>query len=221
MRTHVRRRDTEALLDGRLLSGDHPLANVGGFLDTMRADYSFQPPPLPRPALAAILVEGRRPLRSVSAPRPVRPQAVRAWRWPQWNVRLRTLVVALTTTGAVTFGGLATAGALPGPLQRASADLSAQVGIDLPRPVNARPTQHHHTTAPRPATGTSGPAGPAAKSPSDPTGQPTTVTGPTARIVLPGSPAPTPVPSPSVPITTPAGILSLPAVTPPVVLRFP
>ena len=35
-------------------------------------------------------------------------------------------------TGTVLFGGLATAGALPGPVQRATAELGSHVGIDLP-----------------------------------------------------------------------------------------
>ena len=41
--------------------------------------------------------------------------------------------------GIVLFGGLATAGALPGPVQRATADVTAHVGIHLPGRTEARP----------------------------------------------------------------------------------
>jgi hypothetical protein len=41
-------------------------------------------------------------------------------------------VAAFATAGVVLFGGLATAGALPGPVQRATADVTSHVGIDLP-----------------------------------------------------------------------------------------
>ena len=51
----LRRRDSDALLDGHPLDAGADLAEVDAFLAEMRADFAALPAPTPRPTLAATL----------------------------------------------------------------------------------------------------------------------------------------------------------------------
>jgi hypothetical protein len=193
----LRRRDTDGLVAGHRVDSDPGLDDVDSFLDAMRTEFGATPPPEPRPTLAATL-DGRRPLRPASGPRVHTT-------FPERRPRRRTLrpVAAFATAGVVLFGGLATAGALPGPVQRATADVTAHVGIHLPGHTDARDEARVHAdpdhgTTPRVTVkpGTTTPT------------TPSTTTAPTAP-----APAPT-VPVPSAPTVPTVPSLPLPAPTP-------
>ena len=98
-----RTRELETMLDGRSTAATSPLQTVATFLDDLRLEAAARPAPTPSPALAAIF-DGRRTLPHTPAVRSTRTRA---------TVRLRPVATLVAAT-AVTFGGLATAGALPG-----------------------------------------------------------------------------------------------------------
>jgi len=125
MKLFVRRQDTEALLNGEPLGEHTDLGDVETFIADLRLEFGAMPAPEPRPTLAATL-DGRRELRPASGPtpKPTFPPA-------QPKHPLRPVAVVFTA-GAVLFGGLAGAGALPGPAQRAAARLGSTVGLHLP-----------------------------------------------------------------------------------------
>src|SRR5947209_17492700 len=98
--------------------------------------------PAPGPSLAAAL-DGRRP-------RPVVPEPFPAARRARVSVRLRPAAVVLAAS-TFTFSGLAAAGALPGPIQRASAALGSHIVIWLPGASHPAPVQHPAAPADHPA----------------------------------------------------------------------
>lgn len=203
----LRRRDTDGLIEGSRVDHDPALDDVDAFLDTMRTEFGATPPPAPRPTLAATL-DGRRPLRPASGPQvkttfpPRRPRR-----------RLLRPVALVAATSAVLFGGLATAGALPGPVQRTTADLGSHVGIHLPGGGQATPTARvrvetntrRDSDAPRQhgSRGTTPPTVPSAGAPAP------TVPVPPTTPALPSLPVPTPSPSgllqPLAPLLGPTG----------------
>jgi hypothetical protein len=192
----LRRRDTDGLVAGHRTDENPGLDDVDAFLDTMRTEFGATPPPEPRPTLASTL-DGRRPLRPASGPRVHTT-------YPERRPRRHGLrpVAAFAAAGVVLFGGLATAGALPGPVQRATADVTAHVGIDLPGRTETHPdvrvqvdtgrTGTPKTTVPRPgATATTvptEPATPVVPAPAPTVPDPSTPTVPT----VPSLPLPTP-----------------------------
>jgi hypothetical protein len=205
----LRRRDAEALV------------TVQTFLETMRIDAASTPAPAPTPRLAATL-DGRRPLRPATDPFIV-PTPARSRR----DYRpFRPAAVAIAAS-AMLFGGLATAGALPNPVQHTSAQLGAHVGIHLPG------LTQHHAVPIHPVThgGGSGTPGAPSAHPTAKTSTPTT-TGPTARTTpattptavaplpptvptVPSLPLPIPLPRPTLPVKTPPGLgLTLPSLPP-------
>jgi hypothetical protein len=125
MNRRVSTLDADALLDGRAPRAAD-LEPVAALLDDLRVEYGATPPPAPRPALVARL-DGHAPLHAV--PDPLAPVDAPARGRARRGLRP---AAAVAVAGAVVFGGLASAGALPGPLQRASADLAEKIGIDLP-----------------------------------------------------------------------------------------
>jgi hypothetical protein len=185
MTLFVRRRDTEALLSGEPLDDDSALNDVAAFLAEMRLEFGAMPAPEPRPTLASTL-DGRRELRPESgpAPKPTFPPA----RPKSHRMRPAAVVFA---TGAVLFGGLASAGALPGPAQRATARFGSELGIHLPG----------ETTTPTPKAR----VGPATTKENDGTDRPTSTSGPaTSSTTVPGtSPTTAPAPGSSVLPTPP------------------
>jgi hypothetical protein len=173
------------------------------FLDEL-ADYGTTPAPEPRPALVARL-DGFTPLHAVpdplATPEPRRTSARRRG--------LRPVAVAFVG-GAVLFGGLASAGALPGPLQRVSADLGSHVGLDLPdpdadgsAPSTPVPTAGSRSDDPsRSEQDADGSARAGARASADST-PPEPAPTPTGG-VAPGGGLPLPVPLPPVPSSLPA-----------------
>jgi hypothetical protein len=104
------------------------------------------------------------------------------------------------TAGVVVFGGLAAAGALPGPLQHASADLGGKLGIELPAPGTrdpspAKPVARDGSRTKRAADGAgSTPSSTARRG--GPSSSPETSTGTAPLPALPALPAPVPNPIP-------------------------
>jgi hypothetical protein len=189
----LRRRDTEAVLDGTPVDEDSPLGDVDAFLTTMRTEFAAMPAPEPRPTLAATL-DGRRELRPASGPLP-KPT------FPERKPRLGLRPVgALLATGAVLFGGLATAGALPASVQRTTADASAHIGIHLPGATTPTPATHVRI---EPGTGHHDPTTSSTRSTTSSTGSITATT-------VPGANATT-VP-PAVPVTPPTTVVTPPSV---------
>lgn len=199
MKHVLRRRDSDALLDGETIGTDADLDAVEAFLAEMRLELSALPAPEPRPTLAATL-DGRRELRPASGPvpKPTIPEP-----GPRVHYRFRP-IAAMLVSGAVLLGGLATAGALPGPLQRATADATSHLGIHLPGDTTAPavvPTGTGHRDGDD-STTTSGArdhgSGPAATAPQPSSG----VTGTTVAPPVAGGPT-TPTPTPTVQIAPP------------------
>jgi hypothetical protein len=132
MKHLLRRRDTEADID-RIVDGDPMSDDVAGlgeveaFLSEMRSEFAEIPAPEPRPTLASTL-DGRRPLRPASSGPRTKPTIPE----PRPRRRLLRPAAVVFAAGAAVFGGLAGAGALPGPVQRGTAELSSHLGIDLP-----------------------------------------------------------------------------------------
>jgi hypothetical protein len=204
----LRRRDSEALVNGEH-ARTPGFGAVEQFLGDMRVEAVATPAPTPRPRLAATL-DGRRPLRPASDPVPVmtrsRPGRTRA---------LRPAAAAIAT-GAVFFGGLAGAGALPGPLQRTSAQLSSHVGIHLPGATHTRAPQENGQpdtrNAGNPKETRSNPTNAAPPATSAPVT--TTTSPPTVGI------GPTPPTTPKPPISAP-GTVKVPSSSPPPVITLP
>jgi hypothetical protein len=134
MKHLLHRRDSEALIEGDPIDDDSGLEDVEAFLTTMRSEFAATPAPAPRPTLAATL-DGRRELRPKSGPAP-KPTFPKPRPRTRWGLRP---VAAVFATGAVLFGGLAGAGALPGPIQRATASVGSHVGLHLPGLTEATP----------------------------------------------------------------------------------
>jgi len=199
MKSYVRRRDADALLDGEPIEGDSGLEDVEAFLADVRLEFGAMPAPAPRPTLAATL-DGRRELRPASNPGP-KPKLTFPDRQPRPR-RLRP-VVAVFATGAVLFGGLASAGALPGPAQRVTAELGSHLGIDLPGATTSG-TDDDGTS------GTSRTTSPAATPTSRPGTSPTTApargTDPTPADPPPAVVPTVPIAPPSTPPSTLAGV---------------
>ncbi len=213
MNLFVRRRDTDALLNGEPLSDDSDLGDVEAFLADMRLEFGALPAPEPRPTLAATL-DGRRELRPASGPTP-KPT------FPPAKPKSHALrpVAVVFATGAVLFGGLASAGALPGPAQRAAARIGSTVGLHLPgeatTPVDTKVHVGPATTTDNDGTGGAGrtggrttPSGAATSSTSVPGTSPTTA-------ATPGAPA-----VPTTP-TTPNGAVAPTVPTVPTVPTLP
>ena len=200
MKHLLRRRDTEALIDGIVdghpVNGAAGLDDVEAFLSEMQAEFGAMPAPAPRPTLASTL-DGRRPLRPASSgprPKPTIPA-------PRPRPHLFRPAAVVFATGAALFGGLASAGALPGPVQRGTAELTSHVGIHLPGAPEPRPKPVDRvepgTDAPR--TGDQNRSGTSRRDAGDP---PTTV--------------------PSVAPTTPSTVPVVPTLpTPPTTLKLP
>ncbi len=197
----LRRRDTDGLVTGHRTDENPGLDDVDSFLDAMRTEFGATPPPEPRPTLASTL-DGRRPLRPASGPRVRTTFPV-----PRPRSRVLRPAAAFATAGVMLFGGLATAGALPGPVQRTTADLSSHVGIHLPGRTDVGPTARVQVDS-----GGSG----------SPTATATTraTTGSTVSTTRTTAAAPAPatatVPAPSAPTvpTVPSVPLPLPVPTP-------
>lgn len=209
MKHLLRRRDTEALIDGIVdgdpVNGAAGLDDVEAFLSEMQTAFGAAPPPAPRPTLASTL-DGRRPLRPASSgprPKPTIPA-----RRPRSH-RFRPAAVVFAT-GAVLFGGLAGAGALPGPVQRGTAELASHVGIHLPGAPETRPKPVDRvepgTDVPR--TGDDDPSDPSGRGAGDPATTVPTVAPTTPRTVAPTTPTTVPVPAP--PTTPTTSTLPLP-----------
>jgi hypothetical protein len=121
---------------------------------------------------------------------------------------LRPAAAALTA-GVVAFGGLAAAGALPGPLQRASANLGEKLGIELPAP-GSSPTKPAGRDSTRPGRerARSTPAGTGTHD--EPSSSPETSTGAAPLPALPAPvPSPVPLPLPTDQTTTTTTLLPL------------
>lgn len=182
--------------------------DVDDFISEMRAVAEHTTAPAPHARLAAALDAGvpRRPLTAVDSQAPVVSIRERGRQW--W----RTVIVTGGSIGVVLFGGLAGAGALPAPIQHATASVVSHVGIALPGAVHrahpGTPASRASTPSRTPAhtgtsTGTStGTTGPGAQHPAT-TGT-TPATTPTAPVTPPAT----------TPITTPGGpTLTLPPIT--------
>jgi hypothetical protein len=211
MKLFLRHRDTEALMDRQPLADGSGLDDVDAFLTDMRLDFGALPAPEPRPTLAATL-DGRRELRPASgpAPKPTFPPA----RPPAHRLRP---VVAVFAASAVLFGGLASAGALPGPVQRTTADLGSHVGLELPGRTPATPVVDGGSDG-QPRTG------PTEKPAADPSTPTPSTTATTVPVALPTPTVPTVPTVPTLPTTptvptTPA--LPIPHLTPNVPLPAP
>jgi hypothetical protein len=217
-RTRVSTADAAALVDGRPVT-DPSLEPVTALLTELRAVAGTNPMPAPSPALRSRLV-GTRPLHVV--PDPLDPTVAPGRRTQPGadgersdpgcrRPRFRGLrpVAAAFATGAIAFGSLATAGALPAPLQRVSAELGRHVGIDLPRPADPLPAPrarvrisgsvppNHRATASSRASVDTTPAGPAPSAPALP------------------PPDATPVPTLPLPVPTPDAATTPDTVVPP------
>jgi hypothetical protein len=187
-----RARECEIALDGRPVAAASPLHGVATFLDGVRLEAAAMPAPTPHPALAAIF-DGRRVLRPIpSTSAVVRPRAT-------WRLRP---VAALLAAASVTFGGLATAGALPGPAQRASARLGTHLGIRLPGTPPPAPTTEPATpraaptSSPPVASTTTTTRAPQTTTTSVPVGDRATPTPPAREPAGPSGSAPTALPIP-------------------------
>jgi hypothetical protein len=210
MKLFVRRRATEALLDGSSLQHDSGLEDVEAFLADMRLEFGALPAPEPRPTLASTL-DGRRPLRPATPrPKPTFPPAR-----PR-SQRLRP-VVAVLATSTVLFGGLAGAGALPGPVQRSTAGLTSHLGLQLPgagvepgptHSSGSRTTTSRPRTSPttNPTTGTTGTGAGASVAPTTSASPSTSV--PTGASTVPTAPrVAVPQPKVSVPASAREGLI--------------
>lgn len=202
MKHLLRRRDTEAVIDGiiegRPVDGNAGLDDVEAFLSDTRIEFGAMPAPEPRPTLASTL-DGRRPLRPASSGPRTKPTIPD----PRPRRHLFRPAAVVFASSAVLFGGLASAGALPGPVQRSTAELTSHVGIHLPgAPAAPKPSPDQvdpGVDVPRtgahdaPSTTTQPPAGTTATMvpsvvPTTPTTLPTVPTTPT----IPKLPLPVP-----------------------------
>jgi hypothetical protein len=212
MKHLLHRRDSEALIEGQPVDEDSGLDDVKMFLTSMRSEFAATPAPEPRPTLAATL-DGRRELRPKSGPAP-KPTFPKPRPRTHWGLRP---VAALFATGAVLFGGLAGAGALPGPIQRTAASVGSHVGLHLPGRSGATPAGRDDgqpRTGPSESTSPSSKRNRSGESATTPSTAPTTPTIPAVPAVptVPTLPNPGARPTPTVP-TIPA--LPTPTVTVP------
>jgi hypothetical protein len=211
MKHLLHRRDSEALVEGRPVDDDAGLEDVDAFLTTMRSEFAAAPAPEPRPTLAATL-DGRRELRPKSGPTP-KPTFPTPRPRTHWGLRP---VAAVFATGAVLFGGLASAGALPGPVQRTTANLGSHVGLHLPGGADATPVSDdgQPRTGPSESTTPSSKGERSGRPAATPSTTPTTPAAPTAPVVptIPTGPTSGVTPTPTVP-TIPT--LPTPSVTVP------
>ena len=113
----------DAVLRGEPITASPAWRDVASFLDDLRLESAATSAPTPSPPLEALL---DRPTARVL--RTAEPDARRRTRV---LLRLRP-VAALCAASCVTFGGLAAAGALPGPLQRAGATFGSHFGVGIP-----------------------------------------------------------------------------------------
>ncbi len=142
MTTPLRRSLPAMLVENPAPSQHQARTEVDRFLTHLRDEYADQPPPVPHAALAATLA-GRIPPDRMQQqiPDPLSNPRVPSRRRRAGRVRVAAIAFAGAT---VTMGGLAAAGTLPAPLQRAAADLAGQVGIQLSHPTSSQPAPHHH-----------------------------------------------------------------------------
>jgi hypothetical protein len=200
----TRHRTADALLDGRTHGDGIDLAGrdaeIATFIAALRDDADRTPAPAPNAALVAIFDSGRdvRPLRAIAGDERRRRDAIVERARRRWT---RT-IAAPSIAGAVLFGGLAAAGALPAPLQHAAAHAAAHLGVTLPG--SASPAHGPTPSAGVQIGGSTNAHAPGSSAPgSRPHGDHTTVTGGAhAHVTTP--PASTQVPtSVGVTLTTP------------------
>jgi hypothetical protein len=219
MKHLLRHRDSDALLDGDPVGDDSGLDDVAAFFSDMRVEFGALPAPAPRPTLAATL-DGRRELRPASAPvpKPTIPEP-----GPRVHYRFKP-IAAMVASGVVLFGGLATAGALPGPAQRSVADVTAHLGIDLPgrtvtQPASGGSGSGHHggSTATTPRSGHANTPGTPGEGTQPTTGSTSVSTVPALGSTIPSAPSTVTVPpnlpttpTPPLPTPTPTAIGALP-----------
>jgi hypothetical protein len=182
---------------------------VAAFLATL-AGYGETAPPEPRPALVARL-DGYTPLHAVPDPLATPPA-------PAARSRRRVLrpLAAACVGGAVLFGGLAAAGALPAPLQRVSAEVGARIGIDLPVPDLTEPAPAPRPAGSRPPEGTRADAdAPRSGTTVDQGSETNESTAPAATPTVPVAPDSVPLPSPLAELPLPAPTTPAPSAAPP------
>jgi hypothetical protein len=163
-------------------------------VDLLRDAYDDADAPAPSAALLACFDSGALP--GTTLPEPLAPLEPLASR----RRRVRA-VVLVAAASLVTFGALAGAGALPGPIQRGAASLARHVGVELPSPggdshrdapgsgsvppvTTPLPTTTGSSDAPVEPSSSSLPAGTLVPSPLLPTLPPT----PTVTLPVPGLP---------------------------------
>ena len=118
----------EALLRGH---GDDQALDEA--LGSVRGFYASDAPAL-SPALASFIADQSEVVTPLTRPEPTRPSTVRSMRA---RFAARTAAVAATFVAAT--GGLAAAGALPGPVQRAVSHAASEVGVHFPHGTNGVP----------------------------------------------------------------------------------
>jgi hypothetical protein len=222
MKHLLRRHESDALLNGDPISDDAGLDDVAAFLSDMRVEFGAMPAPAPRPTLAATL-DGRRELRPASPP-PPKPTVPEPG--PRVHYRFKP-IAAMVASGVVLFGGLATAGALPGPAQRTVANVTSHLGIHLPGrtvtdpALNGTGTKRGHTgtTATSPGSSRTTPGATVPGAGTQPTtGSTTATTLPAVSSTVTTIPGTSTVPVPNLP-TTPT--IPLPITVPPIVGSLP
>lgn len=137
------RSPTRATADA-VLTGDSTIPSavwrdVSRFLDNMRLESAAMSAPTPAPALTAMLEV---PFSHMPARAPDRRE------WTRVHRHLRP-VAALCAASCAMFGGLAAAGALPRPLQHASASFGSHFGVGMPRATRT-PAAPRNVAAPAP-----------------------------------------------------------------------
>ncbi len=183
--------------------------DVETFIDELRTIAATTPAPVASGELAMMLDGDWTPAALSPAPLPATARTRR--RWPR-------VAIAAPAFAAVLFGGFAAAGALPSPLQHATARFVAHLGVTIPdhhadahRPAH-RPAAHHAApTAPaRGHTATTAPRHGHGRAATDRSR--TSVTG-TSHVTTPTSVAPNP--SHILPPVPPVTVPGLPPVTVP------
>jgi hypothetical protein len=144
MTTRLRHRDTAALID-RQATPNPTLDGVDQFLSNLRDQAATFPPPMPSAALAATLT-GHTPLRLIDPDTPAILEHRPVPRRPRRPGRAKIAALAFASAIIAT-SGVAVAGNLPTPIQRATADLASHLGIHLPHPAASQPLRRHHREA--------------------------------------------------------------------------
>jgi hypothetical protein len=116
-----------------LLRGHSDDSALGEALGSVRGFYAADAPAL-SPALASFIAAQSDVVAPLRRPEGSRPANVRSMRS---RFAARTAAVAATFVAAT--GGLAAAGALPGPVQRAVSHAASEVGVHLPHGTNGVP----------------------------------------------------------------------------------